>query len=235
MARIICLTIDNEWIKGAGVFAGATGSHDDVILRMTFSEHWDGYGLMAEFLDANHENAKVVTIGPADLVEDTLRTYDVLIPAAAKAVPGNMVVTIKGAKTSGSTETNATLSVYGEFEIKESLWTPAADEQEAIDAAVAEQLEAEIAAISSAITGMTVSATSLDPILPATVTKTYTEGHYNLEFGIPRGIPGISVQAGNRYGFYVDENGHLHVVYEDDVEEPEFHIDENGHLIMTLN
>lgn len=235
MSRIIELSIDNEWIKGAGVFAGATGSHDDVVLRMTFSDHWDGYGLVAEFLDANHENATVVTIGQANLVEDTLRTYDVPIPAAAKAVPGSMVVTVKGAKTSGTTETQATLSVYGEFEIKESLWTSDADEQEAIDATVAEQLQAQVAAISSAITGMTVSATTLEYGEDATVTKTYSNNHYNLAFGIPRGTPGISVQAGAHYGFYINNDGHLHVVYEDDVNEPAFHIDDNGHLIMTMN
>ena len=233
MSRIIELSIDNEWIRGAGVFAGATGSHDDVVLRMTFSEMWDEMSKTVEFLDANHENAVVKVVGNAELVENTLRTYDVKIPADAKAVPGNMVVTIKGAKTSGNAETEATLSVYGEFEIKESLWSSEAEAAADVTPTMAEQLAAEIVAINAQVVGMTVSSETLEPTEPATVAKMLVNGHYNIHFGIPQGAPGISVQAGAHYGFYIDNIGHLHVVYEDEAE-PTFTINSNGHLIMTL-
>ena len=185
-----------------------------------------------EFLDANHENAVVKTVGNAEQV--AVGTYEVPIPAKAKAVPGKMVVTIKGAKTEESVETEATHSVYGEFEIKESLWSSDAESAADVTPTIAEQLASEIAAINAQVVGMTVSAETLEATEQATVEKTLVNGHYNLHFGIPKGTPGISVQAGGRYGFYVSADGHLHVVYEDDVTDPLFHIDERGHLIMTL-
>ena len=234
MSRIIELSIDNEWIRGSGVFAGATGSHDDVILRMMFSTMWDGMAKTVEFLDANHENAVVKIVGNAELVENTLRTYDVKIPAEAKAVPGNMVVTIKGTKTSSNVETEAILSVYGEFEIKESLWSSDAETAADVTPTMAEQLASEIAAINAQVVGMTVSAETLDPVETATVTKTLENDHYNIHFGIPQGAPGISVQPGSLFGFYISNDGHLHVVYADDVTGPEFMINNEGHLIMTL-
>ena len=229
--RIIELTIDNEWIRGAGVFAGVTGSHDDVILRMKFSDMWEGMAKTVEFLDANHENATVKVISNADLVD--VNTYDVKIPAEAKLYSGKMVVTIKGAKTASNVETEATLSVFGEFEIKESLWSSEAESAEDVTPTMAEQLAAAIAAIDAQVVGMTVSAETLDPTETATATKTLENGHYNIHFGIPQGAPGISVQAGAHFGFYIDNDGHLHVVYEEEVE-PTFEIDGNGHLIMTL-
>jgi len=231
MSRIIELNIDNEWIRGAGVFAGATGSHDDVILRMKFSEMWDGMAKTVEFLDANHENAIVKVIGNAEQVD--INVYDVTIPAKAKEYSGKMAVTIKGAKTANNVETEATMSVYGEFEIKESLWSSEAETAADVTPTMAEQLAAEIAAINAQVVGMTVSAETLDATEDATVTKSLVNNHYNLHFGIPRGTPGISVQAGAHFGFYISSDGHLHVVYEDTVE-PAFEIDENGHLIMTL-
>lgn len=276
MSRIIELSIDNEWVRGDRVFAGATGSHDDVILRMAFGEMWDGLTKTVEFFNAYHENPVIIVLTTNLLVDGETEVYDVPIPAEAKVYPGNIAVTIKGVKVVNGIETKATLSVYGEFEIKDSLWNTTAEIVADITPTVAAQLQAEvdsikanisIAASSAAqaaesassaadsaataesaaetathygqiaeqIQGMTVSAESKAYSEAASVTKTESQGVYNLHFGIPRGTPGVSVQAGSYFGFYVDTNAHLHVVYADGSDDnPEFEIDENGHLIMTL-
>lgn len=276
MSRIISLTIDNEWIRGAGVFAGAAGSHDDVVLRMEFTEMWDGLSKTVEFMDAYHENAVVIALTTNMLVPHHENTYDVPIPAKAKSFAGKMVVTVKGVAVEAGVETKAVLTVYGEFEVKESLWNTDAEIVADITPTIAAQLQAEVesikativqameaaedaeesaasalqskldaeaaaesaeasAAIATQVMGMTVSAESKNYSEPASVTKTESAGVYNLHFGIPRGTPGISVQAGSYFGFYVDTDGHLHVVYADEsLDNPTFYINDDGHLIMTL-
>ena len=276
MTRIISLTIDNEWIRGAGVFAGAAGSHDDVVLRMEFTEMWDGLSKTVEFMDAYHENAVVIVLTTNMLVPHHENTYDVPIPAKAKAFAGKMVVTVKGVAVEDDVETKAVLTVYGEFEVKESLWNTDAEAVAGITPTIAAQLQAEVesikativqameaaedaeesaasalqskldaeaaadsaeasAAIATQVIGMTVSAESKNYSEPASVTKTESAGVYNLHFGIPRGTPGISVQAGSYFGFYIDADGHLHVVYADEsLDNPTFYINDDGHLIMTL-
>jgi hypothetical protein len=276
MSRIIELTIDNEWIRGDRVFAGASGSHDDVILRMDFKSMWDGLTKTVEFQDAYHENAVVIILTTDMLVEDTENTYDVPIPAKAKAFAGKMVVTVKGVTVENNVETKAVLTVYGEFEVKESLWNASAEVVADITPTLASQLQAEVdsikstivqavgaaedaaqsaaaalqsasdaedaadaaeasAAIATAVVDMTVSSETKNFNEPASVTKTESSGVYNLHFGIPKGTPGVSVQAGSYFGFYIDENSHLHVVYADEsADNPTFTINEDGHLIMTL-
>ena len=267
MSRIIELTIDNEWIKGDRVFAGASGSHDDVILRMKFGEMWEGLSKNVEFMDAYHENAVIIELTTNLLVAGETDTYDVPIPAKAKTFSGKMVVTVKGVAVENQVETSATLTVYGEFEIKDSLWNNTAEIVADITPTLAAQLQAEVEAIKAtivnaassataaaasaasaaasaatathygqiaeAVQGMTVSSESTAYDQQATVTKTESQGVYNLHFGIPRGTPGVSVNAGSYFGFYVDTSSHLHVVYADE-EYPTFTIDGNGHLIMTL-
>jgi len=276
MSRIVELSIDNEWIRGDKVFAGATGSHDDVILRMKFGEMWEGLAKTVEFLDAYHENAVVVMLTTDLLVDGETETYDVPIPAKAKTFSGKMIVTVKGVTVVDQVETSATMTVYGEFEIKDSLWNSTAEIVSDITPTLAAQLQAEIEGIKAtiveaaesaetaseaaetavaaaetasnaaetaehygeiaqAVIDMTVSAETKNFDQPASVEKTESQGVYNLNFGIPRGTPGVSVQAGSYYGFYVDENSHLHVVYADTSEDnPTFEINSDGHLIMTL-
>ena len=274
MSRIIKLLIDNEWIRGDRVFAGAAGSHDDVKLRMEFGTMWHDLTKTVEFMDSYHNNAVVRELTTNLLVSHTDDTYDVPIPAEAKAFSGKMVVTVKGVKIENGLEKEAVLTVYGEFEVKESLWNNSAEVVADITPTVAAQLQAEVdaikativqateaaesasedaasaaasaatavdaaeaaeasAAIATAVIDMTVSAESKNFDEPASVTKTESGGIYNLHFGIPIGTPGLSVQAGSYFGFYVADDGHLHVTYADE-EYPTFEINDAGHLIMTL-
>lgn len=94
--RIIECQVNDEYVVGAGVPIGASGSHDDVILRLKFNDTWDGLYIYATFRDALGGHPTVVLLLPTMLVDGKARTYDVTIPAAAKLYNGKATVTLTG-------------------------------------------------------------------------------------------------------------------------------------------
>lgn len=140
--RIIPLTVENEYVQGAGVEIGASGSHDDVILRITFGDAWDGLTKSIIWKDSYGENPKTTLLTVDMLVTGTTDVYDVLVPAAPKAYPGDMYMIFKGVTVSGTLEETATLTAFATFRVLKSMY--AIGQSEDVDATVAEQLQAQI-------------------------------------------------------------------------------------------
>ena len=122
--RIIDCKVQDEYIVGDGVFVGATGSHDDVALRLTFGDMWEGKTKKVQFTDALGTETVERTL--IDAMKDDSGAYIVPIPYEAKRYPGEMAVTVKGAVTNDETdpaeETCATLAVRARFIVKDSGW-----------------------------------------------------------------------------------------------------------------
>lgn len=140
-AKYIPLTIENEYIKGANVVIGAAGSHNDVYLSITFGDMWADTIKRIVWLDANKANPTITYLTPAMLYDGV---YQVPVPATPKAIPGKMTMTVKGSTVSDDEELTATLTAAAQFTVLESAWSDDAQEQEAIDPTIAEQLQAEI-------------------------------------------------------------------------------------------
>lgn len=142
--RIIGCRIENEYIVAAEKVAGAVGSHDDVLLFLHFNDMWEGLTKSITWLDANGENP-TITMLTADLAkDDTGLKYLVPVPGEAKAVEGEMFMTIKGVSVEGQTEKTATLSAFTNFTVLPSRWDPDAQEAADVTPTIAEQLQAEI-------------------------------------------------------------------------------------------
>ena len=142
--RIISCQVNNEYVQGSGVVVGAAGSHDDVVLRLTFNDMWDGLTKKITWLDALDENP-VLTILTTNMLEPgSLNTYLVPIPSGPKAHEGKMTLTIKGVVVEDGVETVATLSVTTQFTVLPSAWDPDAEEEADIPAGQAAQIQAEI-------------------------------------------------------------------------------------------
>ena len=65
--RIIECQVNDEYVVGAGVPIGASGSHDDVILRLKFNDTWAGLYIYATFRDALGGHPTVVLLLPTML------------------------------------------------------------------------------------------------------------------------------------------------------------------------
>ena len=113
MTRTIPLKIQNEYITGDKGMIGASGSHNDVVLRMEFSGMWDGLTKTVQFRDALGESV-IEALLTADMLEGSeTNVYLVPVPNGAKKYAGEMTLCVKGATVSGEKETRATLAVYG--------------------------------------------------------------------------------------------------------------------------
>jgi len=149
--RVIPLQVSDEYVRGDGVPVGAAGSHDDVALRLTFGPMWAGTARSIVWYDANGENPTITALTTDMLAEGESEVYLVPIPAAPKAVAGQMLMTIKGATVSGSQETTATLTTTARFTVMESDWSEDAEEGGDITPTQAEQFQAEIENIKAGI------------------------------------------------------------------------------------
>lgn len=141
--RYIPCELENEYLIGAGVVAGAAGSHDDVYLRIRFGSMWDGLNKYVTFRDALGENPTMRMLTGSMRVEGSNDTYDVSVPAAAKALQGRMMVTVYGYSVSnGTQEDTATLSATAYFRVLPSDYSLLDDGS--IDATIAQQFQAEM-------------------------------------------------------------------------------------------
>lgn len=119
--RIIECQVNDEYVVGSGVVVGAAGSHDDVVLRLTFNDMWVTLNKYATFRNANGESPTVVAILPSMLVDGEVNTYDVPIPAEAKKYKGKMMLTLTGySLVDGVEEDRATNTATAYFRVLES-------------------------------------------------------------------------------------------------------------------
>ena len=141
--RIIECQVSDEYVLGAGVVVGAAGSHDDVVLRLTFGEMWIGLNIYATFRDAFGENPTLVAILPSMLVAGEVMVYDVPIPAAAKRHQGQMMLTLTGYSiVDGVQEDSAINTATAYFRVLQSNF--ALFDDESVDATIAQQMQNEI-------------------------------------------------------------------------------------------
>lgn len=158
--RTVPVQVNNEYIKGAGVPVGAAGSHNDVVLEISFSALWDGLTKKITWLDAKGENPTLTILTTDMLKTGETSVYLVPIPAEPKAYAGDMTMTIKGATVTGDVETRATLSTSCTFRVLPSAYDSSADESGDVTPTQAEQLQAEIDDILETISAAEASATA---------------------------------------------------------------------------
>lgn len=103
--RTIRLTVENEYVRGAGVPVGAAGSHDEVELEVTFvGDVWIGTNKYVTFRDALGQSPRLKMLldseSVIELSEDgdgaTIQKHKITVPYAAKTHAGNMSVTFTG-------------------------------------------------------------------------------------------------------------------------------------------
>ncbi len=142
--RIIKCQVANEFIKGAGRVIGAAGSHDDVELELDFSPMWDGTSKRIVWFDALGENPVLSVLTTNLLVPGTSNIYRVPVPPEAKAVEGNMLLTIRGAEVKDGKETRAVVAATATFTVLPAVWDPFAEEALDVSPSQADQLQAQI-------------------------------------------------------------------------------------------
>ncbi len=145
--RIVPIKVLNEYVKGAGVVVGSAGSHNDVMLEITFSGLWDGLAKSITWLDAKGENPTITLLTTNLLAHGKTDVYLVPIPAEPKVFEGDMSMTIKGAMVEGEIEKRATLSTTATFRILPSAFDSNAQESGDITPTQAEQMQSQLDAI----------------------------------------------------------------------------------------
>ncbi len=159
--RIIKCDVSNEFIKGAGQVIGAAGSHDDVELELTFSPVWYGTSKRVLWLDALGENPTLTVLTTDLRVPGQGEVYRVPVPAEAKAVEGDMMLTIRGVEVEAGVETRAVVAATAPFRVLPAIWDPFAEESQDITPNQADQLQAQIDNIKNDIDQAAAAASSL--------------------------------------------------------------------------
>ncbi len=165
--RIIRCAVQDEFIRGAGQVIGAAGSHDDVELELTFSPMWDGTAKRIAWFDALGESTVLTVLGTNLLVPGTGGTYRVPVPHEAKAVEGDMRLTIRGAVVKNGVETRAVVAATACFRVLPALWDPLAEETQDVTPSQADQIQAEIEKIKDDIVDAAKAADALERTLEA--------------------------------------------------------------------
>lgn len=134
--KIIDLSVKDEYVFGDRVIIGACGSHDDVVLSISFNETWDG--LSKKIIWQNSRGETTFT-----LLDDN-NPSAVLIPLTAKRFEGETQMSIKGFTVEDGKETSAVVSATASFTVLPAISDDGAEEAQEPDATTAEQLQAEI-------------------------------------------------------------------------------------------
>jgi hypothetical protein len=140
--RIIECAVNNEYVIGGGVPIGAEGSHDDVVLRVAFSEMWTGLNIYATFINALGEEPTVVILTASMLAPGEAMTYDIPIPAAAKREEGRCTFSLTGYVVTNGTEGQATNTATTYFRVLPS--KVAILDDGTVDITLAQQLQDEV-------------------------------------------------------------------------------------------
>lgn len=146
MYRYITGMVDAEAINLSTDVAGAAGSHDDVVLKLTFGPMWDDLIITALWINSHGENPTYTLV-----TVDSNNEAEVLIPAPPKAYAGDIVLCIKGVTVEDEVETRATVTVSTKMRVLPSLYAEDAILPEDISASLANQLRAEISAVDDKI------------------------------------------------------------------------------------
>lgn len=144
--RVIPCDVLNEYITGAGVVVGAAGSHDEVLLELDFraaDSVWAGTTRVVTFRDALSQNPVDVILGVDLLSEGHTDVYLVPIPTRAKAIEGEMRMTIRGVIVQGDKELVRVVTKTALFRILPSELN-LYDENADVPASAAEQLQSQI-------------------------------------------------------------------------------------------
>lgn len=144
--RVIPCDVLNEYITGAGVVVGAAGSHDEVLLELDFraaDSVWAGTTRVVTFRDALSQNPVDVILGVDLLSEGHTDVYLVPIPARAKAIEGEMRMTIRGVIVQGDKELVRVVTKTALFRVLPSELN-LYDENTDVPASAAEQLQSQI-------------------------------------------------------------------------------------------
>lgn len=149
MNRIISLSVEDMYIKYTGEAFGATGSHNAVTLRMTFSPAWEGTAKTAYFTDALGNTSVALVLGLDTLVDGA---YEVDVPSEALKTAGVATITIKGVLVSGDTTTKAITTAAGHFRVLDSELPDSAGSAGTITPSDKDQLQAEIAGMEALFT-----------------------------------------------------------------------------------
>lgn len=144
--RVIPCDVLNEYITGAGVVVGAAGSHDEVLLELDFraaDSVWAGTTRVVTFRDALSQNPVDVILGVDLLSAGHTDVYLVPIPARAKAIEGEMRMTIRGVIVQGDKELVRVVTKTALFRVLPSELN-LYDENTDVPASAAEQLQSQI-------------------------------------------------------------------------------------------
>ena len=119
--RTIKLTVENEYVRGAGVPVGAAGSHDEVELVVTFvGDVWLGTNKYVTFRDALGQSPRLKMLLDSESVIElseggdgaTIQKHKVTVPYAAKTHAGNMSVTFTGYTVLSTSDAEENLVFY---------------------------------------------------------------------------------------------------------------------------
>lgn len=169
MQKIISCRVTDEYVQGTGAVVGAAGSHDDAALELSFSEIWNGTTKRIVWFDALGQNPTLTILTPQLLVPGEAEVYRVPIPAEAKAVAGNLMMSIRGVVIGDDGyEDKAVVSATAEFVVLESVWDNDASESEEITPSQAEQLQAEVDSIKMDISATIEAVKTLDEYVETT-------------------------------------------------------------------
>lgn len=149
MNRIISLSVEDMYIKYTGEAFGATGSHNAVTLRMTFSPAWEGTAKTAYFTDALGNTSVALVLGLDTLVDGA---YEVDVPSEALKAAGVATITVKGVLVSGEITTKAITTAAGHFRVLDSELPDSAGSAGTITPSDKDQLQAEIAGMEALFT-----------------------------------------------------------------------------------
>ena len=169
MQKIISCKVTDEYVQGTGAVVGAVGSHNDAALELSFSEIWDGTTKRIVWYDALGQNPTLTILTVDLLVPGEAEVYRVPIPAEAKAVAGNLMMTIRGVVIgSDGKEEKAVVSATATFVVLDSVWDDNASESKDITPSQAEQLQAEVDSIKMDISATIESVKKLDEYVEIT-------------------------------------------------------------------
>lgn len=139
--RTVSLTVQTEYVAGAGVVAGAEGTSSTTV-RVEFID-WAGLSKYATTRNAKGEHPTVTVLTTDKLVPETEDTYEFEIPANAMDEEGLMSITFTGYEVvDGNETTTVTNTATAKLRVLPSDYITADDGS--VTPTIAEQLQAEI-------------------------------------------------------------------------------------------
>lgn len=139
--RTVSLTVQTEYVAGAGVVAGAEGTSSTTV-RVEFID-WSGLSKYATTRNAKGENPTVTVLTTDKLVPETEDTYEFEIPSNAMDEEGLMSITFTGYEVENGNETSTvTNTATAKLRVLPSDYMPADDGS--VTPTIAQQLQAEI-------------------------------------------------------------------------------------------